>query len=320
MIISASRRTDVPAWYGGWLLQRLRQGEALVSNPFRPRRITRLRFSPQTVEALVLWTKHPEPMLSLLPEIDRLGYRYYFTYTLTPYGPEWEPGFPAVERRIACFQALSRRLGPSRVDWRYDPVILTADRGTGWHLEQFERLCRQLAPYTTRCIFSFFDSYRHLGKRFAPPDEEQMFEIAAGFAAIAREHRLPLYTCAEPSDLSRWGIAHAACIDPQKIAELCGGRKISYKKDAGQRPACGCAPSVDIGSYDTCPGGCVYCYGTRSRIRAQQRFAAHDPGCPLLEGPPPDGAEITVRQAEAAFLKAAVENFTGEQEQIGGGK
>lgn len=297
MIISASRRTDIPGWYGEWLLRRLREGEVLVSNPFSPKRITRLHFSPQTVEMLVLWTKNPQPFLPLLPELDSLFYRYYFSFTLTGYGPEWEPGLPPAEKRVDCFQRLSERLSPERVDWRYDPVILADGRGADWHFEQFFRLCRQLAPYTTRCIFSFFDSYRHLGSRFLPPDEEQMRTLAAGFAAIAREYRLPLYTCAEKIDLSGYDIGHAACIDPKKMERLCG-RPLKMKKDAGQRPACGCAPSIDIGAYDTCLFGCAYCYGTRSFDRARRRYAAHDPACPLLEGRLPEEARITDRWAE----------------------
>ena len=297
MVISASRRTDIPGFYGEWLLLRLKEGEVLFSNPFSPKRLTRLHFSPQTVEALVLWTKNPQPFLPLLPELDRPFYRYYFSFTLTGYGPDWEPGLPDTAKRIDCFRRLSDRLSPERVDWRYDPVILSGERDIRFHLEQFSRLCRQLAPYTTRCIFSFFDSYRHLGSRFLPPGEEQMKELAAGFAAIAREYRLPLVTCAEKLDLREYGIGHAACIDPEKIGRLCG-RPPEMKKDAGQRPACGCAPSIDIGAYDTCLYGCTYCYGTRSLSRARCRHAAHDPACPLLEGPVPQEAIITERWAQ----------------------
>ena len=298
MIISASRRTDIPCWYGGWLLQRLKTGEALSANPFNGKRITRLRFSPQSVDALVLWTKNPEPMFPLLPQLDALGYRYYFSFTLTGYGPDWELGLPPVKERIACFQRLSARLSPERVDWRYDPIILSGGRDINWHLENFSRLCRELAPCTTRCILSFFDAYRHLGNRFSPPREGEMRALAAGMADIARGYRLPLYTCAEKIDLSAYQIRHAACIDPQKIEKL-WGRELPPRKDSGQRPLCGCAPSIDIGAYDTCISGCAYCYGTRSLQRAQRRHAAQEEGCALLGGGIPADASITLREKAA---------------------
>lgn len=295
MIISASRRTDIPCWYGGWLLQRLQSGEVLSANPFNSKRITRLRFSPQSVDALVLWTKNPGPMLPLLPQLDRLCYRYYFSFTLTGYGLDWEPGLPPLRERIACFQRLAAQLSPERVDWRYDPIILSGGRDTGWHLENFSRLCRELAPFTRRCILSFFDPYRHLGSRFPPLQEGQMLELAAGLSEIAKGYRLPLYTCAEKIDLSAYHIQHAACIDPQKIERL-WGRGLPPRKDAGQRLLCGCAPSIDIGAYDTCISGCAYCYGTRSLQRARRRHAAQESSCPLLGGEPPEDAVITLRE------------------------
>ena len=243
MIISASRRTDIPACYGQWMMARLRAGEVLVPNPYNASRISRVALSPGNVDCIVFWTKNAAPMLPLLDELDALGYKYYFEYTVTGYGSALEPGLPEKERTVDTFLRLSERLGPEGVDWRFDPVLLTSSITPAWQLERFGALCCALHGATRRCVFSFADPYPGIRPSIAPLEETQMRLLAKGFADIAGEYGLPLYTCAETVELSEYGIRHAACIDSAKVERI-AGYPIRVERDPGQRPACGCAASV----------------------------------------------------------------------------
>lgn len=160
MIISASRRTDIPALYPQWFMNRLLAEEILVPSPYNRKKVSRIRLSPQTVDCFVFWTKNPEPMLPYLRMIDQLGYSYYFEMTVTDYEKEIEPGLPTTEDSIATFILLSERLGKKRVDFRFDPILLTEKYSLSYHIEKFDMLCEWLHKYTTRCIFSFVDSYK----------------------------------------------------------------------------------------------------------------------------------------------------------------
>lgn len=289
MIISASRRTDIPASFGEWFMGRLREGFVLVPNPYSPKTLRRIPLTPDAVDCIVFWSKNPQPFLRFLPELDRMGYPFYFQFTLNPYGVAVEQKLPALEARIDTFHLLSEQIGPQRLVWRYDPVIESEAYPADWQMEQFERLCAQLHSETCRCIFSFFDRYRKDKSGFQEADAQSMHQIARGFSEIAKRYALPLFTCSEPIDLSVYGIAHAACIDPNMIGQFIGC-PVRAEKDANQRPFCGCMQSVDIGSYDSCTNGCVYCYANQGMERARRRAATHDPRSPLLLGWP-DGTE-----------------------------
>lgn len=289
MIISASRRTDIPAFYSQWLLNRLQAGFALVRNPMNPRQVSRVDLSPQAVDGLVLWTKNPLPMLERL---DGLGGRmYYFQFTLTPYGPDVEPGLPPKEELIGAFRRLSGRLGPQRVVWRYDPILLTPQYPWGFHLEAFEKMSTALAAYTTKCIFSFLDYYRCMGKaakdlKVQWPSPHQQAGMARDLAQIAARHGLRLEACAEDLELEQYGVGRAHCVDGELFARLLG-RPLSggsTKKAKGQRPGCGCSESIDIGAYTTCPNRCRYCYANHSPSALLENAARHNPESPLLVG------------------------------------
>ncbi|WP_418667685.1 DUF1848 domain-containing protein [Allofournierella sp.] len=282
MIISASRRTDLPAYYSGWLFERLRQGEALVRNPLNPRRVSRVSLRPGDVDGIVFWTKDPGPMLGRLAELS--GYAYYFQFTLTGYGPEVEPRVADKQKvLVPAFRRLAQAIGPGRVVWRYDPIFLSKTYTFDHHLRSFEALARQLQGCSDTCVISFLDFYRGTAKRMAdlaleafPPAKQE--ELAAALAPIAEAYGFAMESCAERLELARYGIRHGRCIDPERLGRIlhCPLRP---EKDKNQRPACGCAPSVDIGAYDTCPGGCLYCYADHGR-----RPAPHDPASPLLAG------------------------------------
>ena len=281
MIISASRRTDIPACYPEWFVNRLKAGEILVPNPYNRKKISRIALSPDTVDCVVFWTKNPEPMLPRLKEIDRLGYRYCFQMTVTDYEKDLEGNIPSIEESMATFVLLSERLGKERVDWRFDPIILSGKYSLSYHLEKFEMMCEWLHDYTDRCIISFVDACKE--NPYPELEEEDMTEAAEGLSKIAGKYKLPLYTCAEKVNLEKYGIRHGACIDRERLQQITG-YKLDLKKDAGQRKECRCVQSIDVGMYDTCVNGCRYCYAVGSAESAKKKNKLHDPDSPLLIG------------------------------------
>ena len=214
MIISASRRTDIPALYPEWFMNRLLAEEVLVPNPYNRKKVSRIELSRETVDCFVFWTKNPEPMLPYLKRLDMLGYPYYFEMTITGYREDMEPNVPSTEEAMATFMLLSERIGRERMDLRFDPIIINEKYPLEYHLEQFEMLCSWLHAYTDRCIISFVDYYK--GSPFVELEAEDMIEAAKGLVQIADRYQLPLYTCAEKIDLRPYGIQTGACIDKKK--------------------------------------------------------------------------------------------------------
>lgn len=284
MIISASRRTDIPAHYADWFLKRLKEGYALVRNPVNPRQVSRVNLMPEAVEGIVLWTKNPAPLLGRLESLK--PYAHYFQFTLNAYGEDIEPGVPDLAARIDTFRALSDAVGKQRVVWRYDPVLLSPAYTVDHHLRGFEHIAKSIAGYAERCVISFLDFYpkisaasRTLG--FIPVSDEQLRRVAEKLAGIAFSYGFMVDACAEPANLSDLGIGRARCVDDRLLSRI-AGRPIIVPKDKNQRPACNCAASVDIGAYDTCPNGCRYCYANRSARAVAERRRAYDVSAPLL--------------------------------------
>ena len=286
MIVSASRRTDVPCLYMAWLAERLRAGYVLTRNPMNAGQVRQVSLRREDVEGLVLWSKQPAPLLAHLGALT--GYTYYVQYTLNAYGPEVEPGLPSVQARLDTLRALVDAMGQgaagapaSRVLWRYDPILLSERYTLAWHVERFGEMARAVRGYTRRATVSFLDDYARTAKRMAAlgaraPEDEEKRALAAALAPIARENGLVLCTCAEEIDLSAYGVGHAACVDAALLSAL-SGQRITARKDAGQRAACGCARSVDIGAYHTCTNGCAYCYANASQGAAARGATRHDP-------------------------------------------
>ena len=239
------------------------------------------------VDAIVFWTKNPENFLPRLPEIDALGYAYYFLFTLTPYDATLEPGVPEKGKILEVFRRLSRLIGPERVVWRYDPVVLTDRFTPEWHTAAFSGLAGQLSGYTERCIISFLDDYRKIRSRmrdirYVLPGTATMGELAGRFADAAGKQGIALFTCSHDIDLSRHGIMHSRCIDADLVERISGRRMLRVKKDSSQRHACGCVESRDIGSYNTCGHGCLYCYAMSSHTKVLAACKSCDPLSPLL--------------------------------------
>jgi hypothetical protein len=294
MIISASRRTDIPALYSEWFLKRLEVGFAMMPNPRNPRRLGRVELSPEVVDCIVFWTKNAAPMLDKLRQIETMGYPFYFQFTLTPYGQSVEANLPPKTKLAETFTELARRIGAERVVWRYDPIMIDAKHPVHWHFEQFSQLCDKLYSFTRRCVFSFIDPYKKIGSGFRAIRHEEMIAVASGFSEIAARYDLGLFTCAEEIDLDEYGIGHFSCIDRELIEQIIG-YGLTLNRDKNQRPACRCVESVDIGVYDTCVNGCVYCYATSGDGSALRHRENHDKNASMLTGYPVGDEIVTDR-------------------------
>ena len=294
MIISASRRTDIPAFYSEWLINRLNEGYVIIPNSRDAGRLGRVSLSPGNVDCIVFWTKNPAPMMDKLKHLDAMGYSYYIQFTLTPYGRDTEVFLPPKSELMETFTEMSGRIGKERSVWRYDPVYIDEKHPVGWHVNQFSEMCGKLQPYAGRCVLSFIDIYRNSRTKFREMTNAEITKIAESFSQIAEAYGLSLYTCSEEIDLAEYGIRHAACID-KALIELITGYSIKAKKDANQRAACRCVESVDIGAYDTCLHGCAYCYAVPGRAPLLRRGLAHDPNAPMITGYPAGHEIVTDR-------------------------
>lgn len=264
MIISASRRTDIPAFFSDWFLKILRDGSVKVSNPMNKKQIRTVLLNRAFVDAFVFWSKNPKPFFPVLDVLDKAGYPYYFLYTLNDYPQAIEPGVPPLEERIETMKQLADRIGPDRVVWRYDPILLTRVISPEQHRERFEKLADSLSGSVNTCIFSFYTPYRKTSRSMAQlgfilPDSDQKRDLVRHLAAVTAKKGIELTACCCPDDYTDLSVRPAACIDPDRLT-LITGKTFNRKKDSGQRPECHCISSVDIGTYRTCRHNCRYCY------------------------------------------------------------
>ncbi len=288
MIISASRRTDIPAFYGEWFMNRIREGSCTVPNPFNHRQLAVISLRPADVDAIVFWTRNPRSLLSRLAELDDRGYRYYFHYTLMG-NPTWlDPAMPPPDQAIHHFKKLSDTVGPEKIIWRYDPIVFSNVTDTAFHQETYGFLARTLRGYTRRSVISIVDFYKKVAKRFQDLScqgitiqrpEQEVAHLIPALVSLARENGMKIASCAEDIDLRPYGVRPGKCIDNDYLYEVFG-LNVPYRKDPAQRKACGCVTSRDIGMYESCPCGCVYCYATTSVERARTNLRAHDPLLP----------------------------------------
>jgi len=294
MIISASRRTDIPAFYAKWFIARIRESYCNVANPFNHNQVSHVSLAPTDVEAIIFWTRNPRPMLPYLDELVERGHRFIFQITLMDNPRLIDRYTPHLGTAIEAFRLLSQQVGDDRVVWRYDPILLSNMTPTGWHMETFERIAMALKGNTRRCIVSLYDHYGAAQRRLERlankglmlrdhdcPGREELGPLWRGIAEIAKGCGISVQSCAEPDDLSSYGIPPGACIDGAYLEQALGIH-LPEAKDSNQRPLCRCAPSKDIGAYDTCLYGCQYCYATRSHSRAKNTYRRHDPTLPYL--------------------------------------
>lgn len=286
MILSVSRRTDIPAFYTEWFFNRLNEGFVLVRNPMNYHQVSKVKLSSSLIDCIVFWTKDPTIIMGRLNELS--GYNYYFQVTITPYKKDIERNIQDKDQIISSFIKLSQLIGRERVIWRYDPIIITDNLTIDYHEENFEKMASKLAGYTDQCIISFVDLYskteRNI-KHIKPIgiSNNMMVDVGERLYKIARKYNLELNTCSEEIDLSSIGINHAKCIDEKLISKIVG-QDLDISKDKNQRDICGCVSSIDIGAYNTCENGCLYCYANFSDNAVRNNIISHDEKSPFLIG------------------------------------
>ena len=286
MIISASRRTDIPAFYSSWFFNRLKDGFVLVPNPRNSKQLSRIFLSPDIVDCIVFWTKNPSSMLNKLVKLSE--YPFYFQFTLTAYEADIEKHLPALQKRIAIFKQLAEQVGQDRVIWRYDPILINKHYTIDYHIDFFNQIASSLRGYTDSCIISFIDDYPHIQQSLIKEDINRLqvvdiFNLCSSLSEIASDNQLTLQTCAEEIELLNCNISHGACIDKTRIEKITG-RLLLAKKDKNQRNNCQCLESIDIGTYDTCSFGCLYCYATTSKRKVQANKRLYNQCSPKLVG------------------------------------
>jgi hypothetical protein len=291
MIISASRRTDIPAFYSEWFMNRIRAGFCTVPNPVRKDQISRVSLKPEDVDVIVFWTRNPVPLMKHLDELDKRGYCYCFQYTIMDNPRVLDPRCPAADDAIESARRLSGRIGPEKVIWRYDPIVFAGALNAEFHKKTYERIAGALRGHAHCSVISVVDVYRKIGKRLrslaengfelTPLDGRSLEDLMRSIAGTAKANGMEVFTCAEETDFSSCGIPPGKCIDDAYIARVFG-LKVPAAKDPSQRKACGCVVSRDIGAYDSCLFGCAYCYATSSFERAKENHQRHDPASASL--------------------------------------
>jgi len=293
MIISASRRTDIPAFYSEWFVNRVRAGYCTAVNPFNRHQVARVLLKPEDVDVIVFWTKNPEPLIEHLKEIDARGFRYYFQYTLNGYPRAIEPHVPELSKRIGTFKKLAELIGPEKVIWRYDPIVISSLTDSEYHKKQIDQIARELEGCTYRLVISVVDEYRKAKINFDRLEkqsvtierqisENQVRDVVEFAVDRAKRSNMETFSCAEVLDLKLYGLMPGKCIDDSYIKRVFG-INVTSEKDKSQRMECGCVRSKDIGAYDTCLHGCLYCYaGTLSAARKNRMN--HFPDSPSIIG------------------------------------
>ncbi|MFW0767133.1 DUF1848 domain-containing protein [Trabulsiella odontotermitis] len=293
MIISASRRTDIPAFYTPWFMNRIREGFLLTRNPYNFNQVRRVSLNPADVDVIVFWTRNPKMLMRHLGELDERGFHYYFQYTITGYPKILEGSVPRPHRAIDTFIQLSDNIGADKVIWRYDPILVSNIVDIDEHKRLFSKIATLLRGKTKRVVISFADLYKKTESNLAAVpglqyedivnDRLRLLDLAQWMATIARDNNMVVETCSEDIDLYEAGIGHGKCIDDRLINAVFG-LPLDAMKDPGQREACGCIRSIDIGTYNTCLHDCSYCYATFNKQAIANNKKKHDPESPFLVG------------------------------------
>ena len=304
MILNTGGRTDTVQYFSEWLLNRFREGYVLSRNPLFPDIVNRIELNPETIDVVVFCSKDYSPILPRLHEIsDR--FNCYYHYTITAYGTDIEPRVPSIEDSIRTLKTLAAQVGPEKIAWRYDPVLLTEKYTIERHLETFDRMARELTPYVDRCIFSFVEMYKKLEvnmPELLPVSEEDKLTLAENLGAIAQRYSLWLQTCATRTDYEQFGIHRSGCMTTKIFSQAMG---IEFKKTPhkGNRLGCACMESRGLGDYNSCPNGCRYCYANKDHAKALQNYLTHNPDSPLLLGNIQPGDKIVPSRQESLLSK-----------------
>lgn len=284
MILQTGMRTDIPAFYSKWFINRIKEGYVLVRNPYNPSSVTRYEINPDVVDLIAFCTKNPAPMFEYMDILKSYG-QYWFV-TITPYGKEIEPNVPDKKQVIEDFKTLSKSVGIDSIGWRYDPIFITDKYNLEFHITTFEKMAKELSDYTNTCIISFIDLYKKVITNFPQArmvTKEERLIIGKAFADIGKKYNITIKACAEGDELKQYGIDCSGCLT-QETYETALHTKLNMPKRKGQRDECACFFGNDIGAYDTCKHLCKYCYANTNPIAVSHNSKLHNPDSPFLIG------------------------------------
>lgn len=286
MIIQTGMRTDIPAYYAEWFMNRIKAGFVLVRNPYNPGSVTKYKLTPDVVDLFAFCTKNPIPMLSHIKELHCFG-QYWFV-TITPYGKDLEPNVPDKETVMNAFRALSKQVGTDNIGWRYDPVIVDQKHTVEWHIQQFRYMAEKLYGYTHTCIISFIDLYEKVKRNFPEVREvawDEKMVLGKAFINIAKEYDMVIKPCAEGNALAEFGADCSGCMTLATYEKaLHYPLDVPLRKLNQRNGQCACILGTDIGAYDTCGHLCRYCYANTDPDRVKENMKKHDPASPFLIG------------------------------------
>ena len=283
MILNTGGRTDTVNYFSEWLLNRFAAGYAYSRNPFHPDVVNRIDLNPETIDVVEFCSKNYRPILSRLHEITE-RFNCHFHYTITAYDKDIEPNVPGIDESIETLRDLSAQVGKEKIIWRYDPVLLTGKYTIERHFATFDYMAGRIAPYVSRCVFSFVVWYKKLHLPELQPISGQQKElIAKGLGEMAAKRHLYIQTCGTKESYEQYGIHHSGCMTRAAYEHSLG---LHFKKAAerGNRPGCRCMESRGLGDYNTCLNGCRYCYANYDHEKARENYRLHDPESPLMIG------------------------------------
>lgn len=285
MILNTGNRTDIPAYYSEWFYNRIREGYVLTRNPYNPNQVMQYRLNPDVVDCISFCTKNPEPMLDRMGEIA--DFKQMWHVTITPYGREIEPGVPDKEIVMESFKKLSEIVGLNSVSWRYDPIFITDSYSLDFHIQTFEQMAGNLSGYTDNCVISFIDLYAKTKRNFSgvrEVSEQDRITLAKEFVRIGKQYGMELRSCCEGTELAEYGVNVSGCMTKSVVERAIGTSLDMAKPQKPAREECACLLGNDIGMYNTCGHGCLYCYANYDRKTVEQNMRQHAPESPLLIG------------------------------------
>ena len=293
MIINTGMRTDIPAFYSKWFLNRIKEGYVYVRNPFNNSQVTKYSLDPSVVDCLSFCTKNPHPIIPRLNELNK--YKQFWFVTITPYGKDIEPNVPDKKQVISDFKELSKYLGKNAIALRFDPILINEKFDVSMHIRCFEKLLSEVKGYTEDCTISFLDMYEKVkrnAKDLRPPNEAEERELAKAFSKIGQDNNITIHACCEKAYLKDYGLDITGCMS-QEIVEKAIGNKLNAPKNNSKRSECNCLMGNDIGSYNTCMHLCKYCYANSNQELVKENVKRHDPDSPFLIGNLEDGDKVT---------------------------
>lgn len=284
MILQTGMRTDIPAFYSHWFINRIKEGYVLVRNPYNPSAVTKYRINPDVVDLIAFCTKNPAPMLKHMDILKPFG-QYWFV-TITPYGKEIEPNVPDKKQVVDSFKTLSKTVGIDSIGWRYDPIFITEKYSLDFHFKAFEKMAGALSGYTNTCIISFIDLYKKVIRNFPQARmvaKEERLKIGKAFVDIGKRYNITIKACAEGDELAQYGVDCSGCFT-QEVYEKALHTRLNMPKRKGQRNECACFFGNDIGAYDTCKHLCKYCYANTNKDAVVRNSKLHNQNSPFLLG------------------------------------